>query len=150
MLVDEWGKEQLKPMGMQELAKWWTDCLKVVGSANGAGVLALGTALHSFGAKAHLVSNLKAGALVFFVGLMAFGFAFLSVSVAALAFDEYVREIMKGVDEGNPNRILQSEPAKLLNSTTISAMRVSYWFAGASMLAFFIGSAIGAIALLRL
>jgi hypothetical protein len=36
--ADGWLKEQLKPLSMFELAKWWADAIKVIGAGNGAGL----------------------------------------------------------------------------------------------------------------
>jgi hypothetical protein len=33
MTPEEWAKEQLKPLSMFEIAKWWADGIKVAASA---------------------------------------------------------------------------------------------------------------------
>ena len=69
-MSDEWGKEQLKPLSMFELAKWWADEVKLLAAGNAAGLLAAGAALNSAHGNALFLA--KAAGIFFFIGIFAF------------------------------------------------------------------------------
>jgi hypothetical protein len=82
MSKDEWVKGQLKPLSMFEIAKWWAEGIKVVGAGNGAGFITAGAALTPFHEHHVALFFVKAAGVSFFVGIIAFGVAFLMIYVA--------------------------------------------------------------------
>jgi hypothetical protein len=88
MTNDDWTLEQLKPLSMFELAKWWADALKVIGAGNGAGILAAGAALSQFENHHNSVFLIKLAGAFFFIGVLAFAVAFAMLHQAMFAQDE--------------------------------------------------------------
>ncbi len=93
---EQWQKDQLKPLSMVDLAKQWTDAIKVVGSGNGAGLLAAGAALNTFAQKPAIVTCLKYSVASFFVGVFAFVAAFYCIQAAVFAHDEMAQATFRG------------------------------------------------------
>jgi hypothetical protein len=92
---DKWLEEQIKPLNMFELAKQWTDAIKVIGAGNGAGVLAAGAALNTFSQRHDLLVWIKTAGAAYFVGLLAFALSFYCVHAAVLAFDTMLHATRK-------------------------------------------------------
>ena len=87
-MSEQWERDQLKPLSMVDLAKQWTDAIKVVGSGNGAALLAAGAALNAFAQKPIIVTCLKWSAASFFIGVFTFVAAFYCIQASVFAHDE--------------------------------------------------------------
>jgi hypothetical protein len=117
---DEWTKEQLKPLSMFELAKWWADALKVIGTGNGAGILAAGAALGPLENNHHSLFWVKLAGATFFVGVLAFAVAFAKLHQAMFAQDEVAHAtIRKDVTAIKAN-------SNLSGSAMMAATRLAY------------------------
>jgi hypothetical protein len=136
MTPEEWMREQLKPLSMFEIAKWWADGLKVCGAGNGAGVLAVGAALTSSRLPHASVICAKIAGASFFIGVIAFALAFLLIYNAMHAQDEVAQgTLYKDVDRISKNSAISG-----------SAMNLANKLAMVSTAAFFFGCIVGLIA----
>ena len=84
----DWNVEQLKPLSMFELAKWWADAIKAAGAGNGAGLIAAGAALGQFYDHHRALGFVKVAGGIFFVGVIAFVLAFAMLHRAMFQYDE--------------------------------------------------------------
>jgi hypothetical protein len=90
-----WHKEQLKPLSMFELAKWWADAIKVIGAGNGTGLIAAGAALGPFQDHHHSLFFVKLAGAAFFVGVFGFAVAFAMLHRAMFAQDEMSQALLR-------------------------------------------------------
>jgi hypothetical protein len=134
---EQWQKDQPKPMSMVELAKQWTDAIKVIGSGNEAGLLAAGAGLNTFAQKPVVVTCLKCSAASFFVGVFAFVAAFYCVQAAVFAHDEMAQATLHGNLAGIHRQADRS--AKLMNVTNLLVI--------VATIAFLLGCAIACVVL---
>jgi hypothetical protein len=135
---NEWAKEQTKPLAMFELARWWADALKVIGTGNGAGILAAGAALGPLENHHSSLFWVKLAGATFFVGVFAFVVAFAKLHQAMFAQDEVAHATRrKDVAAIEANSDLSG-----------SAMMAANKFAYVGAAAFFVGCIIGLIAFL--
>jgi hypothetical protein len=138
MTPEEWSKEQLKPLSMFEIAKWWADGLKVAGAGNGAGFLTAGAALTTFHGHYRGLLEVKVAGLCFLIGVLAFAYAYALIYRAMHAQDEVSQATMhKDVESINANSDLSG-----------SSMNSANKFALVSAVSFFVGCLIGLIAFL--
>lgn len=138
MTLEEWTKEQLKPLSMFEIAKWWADGLKVVGAGNGAGFLTAGAALTTFHDHHRALLEVKLTGACFFVGIITFALGLLYLYSAMHAHDEISQgAIHKDVNRINMNSAVSGRSMIFANKAAI-----------VSTVAFFAGCAIGLIAFL--
>ena len=135
---EEWMKDQLKPLSMFEIAKWWADGLKILAAGNGAGLLTAGAALTTFHDHPRAFLEVKICGAVFFVGVLAFAVGYLMIYVAMHAQDEVAQAVMK-----KDTRRIHEQSAVSGNS-----MSLANTMAIASTAAFFLGSVVGLIAFL--
>jgi hypothetical protein len=91
----DWHKEQLKPLSMFELAKWWADAIKVIGAGNGTGLIAAGAALGPFQDHHHSLFFVKLAGAVFFVGVFGIAIAFAMLHRALFAQDEISQALLR-------------------------------------------------------
>ena len=91
VVADEWAKEvreQHKPLSNFDLARHFIDAIKVIGTGNGAGVLAAGVALNAVSSRHDVIFWIKWGGIVFLVGVIAFVFAFFFIHASVSYFDQ--------------------------------------------------------------
>ena len=127
--VDEWTKEQLKPLSMFELAKWWADGIKLVGAGNGAGVLASGAALNAFHGPHAALIWVKISGTIFFVGVFAFALSYFFIHAAAFAQDEVAHAA----------RLKDKVAININSATSRSSMTRASTLAMVATAAFFLG-----------
>jgi hypothetical protein len=138
MTPEEWTKEQLKPLSMFEIAKWWAEGLKVAGAGNGAGFLAAGAALTTFHDHHRALLEVKIAGACFLVGILSFAFGLLYLYIAMHAQDEVSQgTIHKDVSRITANSAVSGSSMVLANKCAI-----------VSTVAFFAGCVIGLIAFL--
>jgi hypothetical protein len=125
----DWHKEQLKPLSMFELAKWWADAIKVIGAGNGTGLLASGAALGPFQDHHHSLFFVKLAGAVFFLGVFAFAIAFAMLHRALFAQDEISQALLRKDESGIKESVALSG----------SSMSQANFWAIAGALAFFAG-----------
>jgi hypothetical protein len=136
--LEDWMKDQLKPLSMFEIAKWWADGIKMTGAGNGAGFLTAGAALTIFRDHHRAFLEVKLAGFVFFVGIIAFAIAFLQLYIAMHAQDEVAQATLhKDAQAVHRNSAISGGSMMLANKCAI-----------ASTAAFFIGCVIGLIAFL--
>ena len=138
MTPEEWSKEQLKPLSMFEIAKWWADGLKIAGAGNGAGFLTAGAALTTFQGHHRGLLEVKAAGLCFLIGVLAFAYAYALIYRAMHAQDEVSQATM----HKDTKRI------KANSALSGSSMNSANTFALVSGVSFFIGCLIGLVAFL--
>jgi hypothetical protein len=138
MTPDEWAKDQLKPLSMFELAKWWADGIKVAGAGNGAGLVAAGAALTPFHDHHAALILVKIAGGVFFIGVLGFALALLNLYKAMHAQDEVSQATL------HKNAEAISANSKLSGTSMVLANKC----AGVSIAAFFVGLIIGLAAFL--
>jgi hypothetical protein len=135
---EEWVKEQIKPLSMFEIAKWWADGLKVVGAGNGAGFLTCGAAFTTLQGHPRGLFEVKLSGVCFFIGIITFALAFLLIHIAMHAQDEVAQATM----HKDVKRI--EEQSVISGGSMLQANRLAI----ASTIAFFTGCAIGLVAFL--
>ncbi|HEX3506649.1 MAG TPA: hypothetical protein VHU22_24980 [Xanthobacteraceae bacterium] len=132
-MSDGWIAEQLKPLSMFELAKWWADGLKIAGAGNGAGVLACIVGLQSY----HGIL-LKVSGVSFSIGIFAFVLAFAMIHKAVFAQDEVAHAARrKDVAAIEANSALSG-----------SSMMIANYCAIISVVAFLVGCFVGLVGVL--
>jgi hypothetical protein len=137
--TDGWGKEQINPLNMFELAGKWTDAIKVIGAGNGAGAIAAGAALNLFSQRSEVLLWVKFGGVTFFVGVFAFALAFFSIHSSFFFYDEMLHATRnKDIDQINRYA-----------SASTTAMNAANWFSYLGIATFFIGCLAGIIALIK-
>jgi uncharacterized membrane protein YidH (DUF202 family) len=136
---DEWAKQQMKPLGMFELADKWADAIKVIRAGNGAGIVAAGAALNTFSQRPDVLFWVKCGGVSFFVGVFTFALGFAFLHRAIFTYDE----MLHAIRQQNP-KTLQSN-----SLDTGVSMIVANNLAIISTLAFFAGLVLGLVAFLR-
>jgi hypothetical protein len=135
---EEWAREQLKPLSMFGIAKWWADGLKVLGAGNGAGFLTSGAALSPFHDHYRALFVVKIAGACFFVGIITFAVAFLFLHIASHAQDE----IAQGT--------LHKDKPRIIANVEVSgtSMELANKLAIISTIAFFVGCFTGLVAFL--
>jgi hypothetical protein len=136
---DDWENEQLKPLNLIDLAGKWADGLKVLGTGNGAGLLAAGAALHNFASSDGALVWIKVAGVAFFVGVFAFAIAFMLIHGAVFNFDEML----------HATRRKDSASAARHSKNSSISMVAANRFAIAATASFFCGMAAGLIAFLK-
>ncbi|OSI70980.1 hypothetical protein BSZ21_10240 [Bradyrhizobium canariense] len=136
---DEWSKKQTEPLGIFDLANKWAEALKVLGTGNGAGLVAAGVSLSSFSKNPPMLPFIKLGGVCFFVGVITFAIAFALVQLAIFSYDEMLHAV----------RGKSPELAHTSKTTSSSAMVAANRLAIVSALAFFVGIFLGLIAFLK-
>jgi hypothetical protein len=138
MSDDEWANEQLKPLSMFDLAKWWADAVKVIGAGNGVGLLAAGFALGPTQGHHPSFLLMKLAGTFFFIGVFAFVAAFGNLHRAMFAQDEVAQATLrKDVAAINRNSAISG-------TAMIFANKCAY----AAIAAFLIGCVIGLVGFL--
>jgi hypothetical protein len=138
MTPEEWAKEQVKPLSMFDITKWWADGIKILGAGNGAGFLTAGAALSPFQGHHRGLLEVKIAGLCFFIGIIAFALGFLMLYTAMHAQDEVSQgTIHKDVKRITANSAISGNSMLLANRCAI-----------ASTVAFFAGCLIGLVAFL--
>ena len=118
----DWQKEQLKPLSMFELAKWWADAIKVIGAGNGTGLIAAGAALGPFQDHHHSLFFVKLAGGVFFLGVFGFSMAFAMLHRALFAQDEMAHAtLQKDASAIKQNAALSSSSMRQANFWAIVA-----------------------------
>jgi hypothetical protein len=135
---EEWVKEQVKPLSMFEIAKWWADGLKVVGAGNGAGFLTCGAAFTAFHDHPRGLFEIKVSGVCFFIGIVTFALAFLLIHIAMHAQDEVAQATM----HKDVRRI--EEQSVISGGSMAQANRLAI----VSTIAFFAGCVVGLVAFL--
>jgi mannitol-specific phosphotransferase system IIBC component len=138
MTPEDWVNEQVKPLSMFEIAKWWADGLKVVGAGNGAGFLTCGAAFAAFHDHPRGLFAIKVSGVCFFIGIVTFALAFLLIHIAMHAQDEVAQATM----HKDAKRI--EEQSVISGSSMDQANRLAI----VSTIAFFAGCAVGLVAFL--
>jgi len=138
-MSDNWTEDQLKPLNMFELASKWTDGLKVLGSANGAALIAAGAALHAFSARPEAIFWVKFAGIIFFVGVFAFAIAFACIHRSVFYFDEML----------HATRDKDAVKINSFSEASTRDMMAANWLAIVATLAFFVGCLFGLIALIK-
>lgn len=133
-----WEKKQAEPLGVFDLAKQWSEALKVLGAGNGAGLLASGAALSSYSSNPNMLFWIKIGGVIFFLGVAAFSFAFALLQLATFSHDEMLHALRTG----------DVEKARIQKETSASAMVNANRLAVASAACFFSGLCVGLVAFL--
>jgi hypothetical protein len=140
MTPEDWARDQLKPLSMFEIAKWWADGLKVAGAGNGAGFLSAGAAIAQLHGHPRVTLEVKAAGFCFLVGILAFAYAFLLLYRAMHAQDEVSQATLhKDVERIKSNSALSG-----------NSMMSANWYGIVSAVAFFGGCVIGLLAFLSL
>jgi Ca2+/H+ antiporter len=136
--LEDWTKDQLKPLSMFDTAKWWADGIKTMGAGNGAGFLTAGTALATFHDHHRAFIEVKVAGFAFFVGIIAFALALLFLYFAVDAQDEVAKAYLRNdVDAGSRN-----------SARSGSSWERANMFVALSMATFFVGCFVGLIAFL--
>jgi hypothetical protein len=136
MSEDEWVKQQLKPLSMFEIAKWWADGLKIIGAGNGAGFLTAGAALTTFQGHHRGLIEVKIAGTFFFIGVLSFALAILMIYIAMHAQDE----VSQGAINKDRNRIKRNTPVSGYSMFCANKLAI------VSIVTFFLGCLVGVIA----
>lgn len=138
MSGEEWATDQLKPLSMFELAKWWMDGIKLIGAGNAAGLLAAGASLSTIQSRPLTLVLVKIAGAIFFAGVFAFAVGAAKVHMAVFAQDEVAHAVqLKDVAEIRANSKRSTE-----------SMTQANWLAIVGAAAFFVGCVVGLAAFL--
>jgi len=120
------------------------DGIKLIGKGNGAGALASVAAMNYFSDRAELLLPIKCAAIVFFVGLLVFALAIAAYIMGLLNATGFIDKYAHVEDK-------TTIPTHALNSAIvgIAFLFFSLLATGASLISFFIGTAIGLYTLIN-
>jgi hypothetical protein len=125
---------------IEPLFKRYNEGLKVLGTGNGAGTLAMIAALHTFADHAALLPWLKITAVVFAIGVILFAVAYFAFITAHIFIGEYT---IKLDDQGTSPATMKAHDA------AIGGLYVAAISALISTGCFFVGAGLAFIALLK-
>jgi hypothetical protein len=125
---------------IQPLFKRHNEGLKVLGTGNGAGTLAMIAALHTFADHTALLPWLKIAAIVFAIGVILFALAYFAFTTAHIFIGDYTTKL----DQQS------TSPATMkAHDAAIGGLYVTFISALISTACFFIGAGLAFIALLK-
>lgn len=126
---DDWPLEQLRPLNVVDMAAKWADGLKVLGTGNGAGLLAAGAALHNFASSNGALLWVKIAGLAFFVGVFTFAIAFMFIHGAVFNFDEMLHATRRK-DSSSASRHSKNSTACMMAANRLAIIATAAFFLG--------------------
>lgn len=138
-----------EPMTLKEMLEFYRDALKVLGTGNVTGVIGAAAALHYFAANTLVIGYVKASALAFLLGVVAFSISYLLLALATLNVDDVIRIAASAIAESSRIQLQNPEVHKL-RRVSESKVRAASISAGISTVCFFVGIAITFVALISM
>jgi hypothetical protein len=121
----------------------FSDSLKVVGSGNTAGLIAMVAAIYTVREEhVHTVLLLKPTAIIFAIGILLFGLAYLVFTYAWIFAEHYAGLIDPAADD-------LSKEALAARAASEMHMKRSVYFAVGATFCFFLGFIVATVALIR-